>query len=125
MPDCVQLAHGPIHTDPAACSRLFVMRAVLTELSVRKMPSFIVLMSQRSNVTLIRNVVPPFCRRALPALRMMQLLTFSVEAALIWKNLSWPSKPSMFLTVTVPEDLIVIASSPTLSHVMLSSVPPL
>jgi hypothetical protein len=98
IPDDVQLAHGPMHVEPASWTRLLVMRAVLTELSVRKIPSSIVLRSQRSNVTSMRNVVPPFCRSALPALRMMQFDTFSVDAALIWKNLSSALNPVMLRT---------------------------
>ena len=67
---------------PALRKRLLVSRASLDELSVRKMPSPMLEIWQRSALTAILYVVPPFCRRNLPALSTMQLETFSVDAAL-------------------------------------------
>src|SRR5688572_13846654 len=114
-----------MHSDPEFRSRLLVSRATLLELSVRKMPSLMFEIWQRSALTSILNVVPPFCRRNLPMLSTTQFEMFSVDAALTCANLSEPLNPETPVMLTVPEDLIVNASSPTLVQRKFSSLPPL
>ena len=86
---------GPMHSEPALRRRLLVSLATLLELSVRKMPSPMFEIWQRSTLTVTLNVVPPFWRRNLPALSTMQFDTLSVDAALTCANLS-----SLFTPVT-------------------------
>ena len=75
---------------PELCSRLLVSLATLLELSVRKTPSLMFEIWQRSTLTVILNVVPPFWRMNFAALSTMQFEMFNVEAALICPNLSSP-----------------------------------
>src|SRR5688572_14678121 len=114
-----------MHSEPELRSRLFVSRATLLELSVRKMPSPMFEIWQRSTLTVILNVVSPFWRRNLPALSTMQFDTFSVDAAFTCANLSSLFTPVTPVTFTVPEDLIVNASSPTFVQRKFSRLPPL
>src|SRR5215471_17492838 len=114
-----------MHSVPELCRRLLVSLATLLELSVRNTPSLMFEIWQRSALTVILNVVPPFWRRNLPIVSTMQFEMFSVEAALICANLSEPLKAEMPEMFTVPEDLIVNASSPTLVQRKFCRLPPL
>ncbi len=114
-----------MHSEPELRRRLLVSRATLLELSVRKTPSLMFEIWQRSTLTVILNVVPPFWRRNLPTLSTMQFEMLSVEAALTCANLSSLFKPVTPETFTVPEDLIVNASSPTLVQRKFVRLPPL
>src|SRR5688500_15608897 len=114
-----------MHRLPELRRREFVSLASLLELSERNTPSPMLEIWQRSALTTILNVVPPFCRMNFAMLSTMQLEMFSVDAALIWPNLSSPFTPVTPLMLTVPDDLIVKASSPTLSQRKFCRLPPL
>src|SRR5262245_34715290 len=125
LPEPEQLAQEPMHRVPELCRRLLVSLAVLLELSVRNTPSLMFEIWQRSALTTILKVVPPFWRRNLPMLSTTQFEMFSVEAALICANLSSPLKPETPEMFTVPEDLMVNASSPTFVQRKFCRLPPL
>src|SRR5882672_10323414 len=114
-----------MHSDPLACRRLLVSFATLLELSVRKIPSPMFEIWQRSTLTVILNVVPPFWRRNLPMLSTMQFEIVNVVSALTCANLSSPFTPVMLEICTSPLDLTVNASSPTFVQRKLDRVPPL
>src|SRR5262245_13950110 len=114
-----------MHNEPELRSRLLVSRATLLELSVRKMPSSMFEIWQRSTLTSILNVVPPFWRRNLPALSTMQFEIVRVVTALTCANLSSLLKPDTPEMFTLPADFTVNASSPTLVQRKFCRLPPL
>src|SRR5688572_10729092 len=114
-----------MHMLPELRRRLLVRRATELELSVRKMPSRMFEIWQPSTLTEVLNVVSPVWRRNLPALSTMQFDTLSVDAALTCANLSSLFTPVTPDTLTVPEDLMVNASSPTLVQRKFCRLPPL
>src|SRR5690349_20421220 len=114
-----------MHSEPELRSRLLVSLATLLELSERKTPSFKFDNWQRSMLTVVLNVVPPFWRMTFATLSTMRLEMLTVPAALIWPNLSsplYPETPEMF---TVPEDFTVNASPPMLVQRKFCRLPPL
>src|SRR5688572_23868123 len=114
-----------MHMEPVLRSWLLVMRAVLLELSVRKMPSPKLDRRQRSTNRLIWKVVSPFWRNSFATSSTMQFDRFTVEAALTCPNLSSPSTPVTPDTLTVPEDFTVNASSPMFVQRKFDRLPPL